>query len=215
MPPLRGAIPARTAGSGPPLWTHPPHRLREASPTLWELLPLRRRCVPSLGKSGPAGKAGPTQDAASCYLGLATDYLASFKVAQLGRLDTLDRATRVMDDCEGDCKDDLTIDNKMKKVVIEKLIKRKYNKVGDDLKVKVVQAAAAKVKKAARKVEGVKPKGDEDKDDYDAMAEDKQCVQQRINSGDKTKQTKLNFKLVTKKEANLLSDEDAGNFSVQ
>jgi hypothetical protein len=48
----------------------------------------------------------------------------------------------------------------MKKVVIEELIKRKYNKVGDDLKVKVVQAAAAKVKKAARKVEGVKPKGD-------------------------------------------------------
>ena len=103
----------------------------------------------------------------------------------------------------------------MKKVVIEELIKRKYNKVGDDLKVKVVQTAAAKVKKAARKVKGVKPKGDEDKDDYDAMAEDKQGVQQRINSGDKTKQTKLNFKLVTKKEANLLSDEDAGNFFVQ
>ena len=49
------------------------------------------------------------QEAASSYLGLATDYLASFKVAQLGLkaaygvLDTLDRATR----CEGDCKESL------------------------------------------------------------------------------------------------------------
>ena len=81
----------------------------------------------------------------------------------------------------------------------------------DRVKAKVMQAAAAKVEKAAKKVEGVKPK----KDDYDAMAEDKQGVQQEVNSGDKTKETKLNFKLVTKKEANLLSDEDAGNFFVQ
>lgn len=83
-------------------------------------------------------------------------------------------------------------------------------KVGDDLKAKVEQAAAAKVRAKAKKVEGVKPKGGkEDKDDFDAMAEDKQGVRQRINSGDKTKQTKLNFKPATKKE-NPFSDDDAG-----
>jgi hypothetical protein len=47
-----------------------------------------------------------TQDATSCYLGLATDYLGSFKATQVGLravdgvLDTLDRATRDMDDSE-------------------------------------------------------------------------------------------------------------------
>ena len=83
-------------------------------------------------------------------------------------------------------------------------------KVGDDLKAKVVQAAAAKVKKAAKKVEGVNPKGGKvEDDDFDAMAEDKQGVRQRINSGDKTKQTKLNFKPAAK-EANPFSDKDAG-----
>ena len=53
---------------------------------------------------GPAEEAcAHTKDAARSYLGLATDYLASFKAAQLGLkaadwvLDTLDRATR----CEG------------------------------------------------------------------------------------------------------------------
>jgi hypothetical protein len=89
-------------------------------------------------------------------------------------------------------------------------MRRLEPKVGDDLKAKVVQAAAAKVKKTAKKVEGVKPKGEEVKDDFDAMAEDKQGVRQRINSGDKTKQTKLNFKPATKQETNPYSDEDAG-----
>ena len=53
---------------------------------------------------------------ASCYLGLATDYLASFKAAQLclkaadGVLDTLDRATRCEDDCkEVDCVESLPV----------------------------------------------------------------------------------------------------------
>ena len=70
-------------------------------------------------------------------------------------------------------------------------------KMSEDLKPKVVQAAAAKVKKAAK-----------DKDDFDTMAEDKQGVRQRINSGDKYKQTKLNFKPATKK-VNPFSKEEA------
>merc|ERR1719153_1171524 len=98
-------------------------------------------------------------------------------------------------------------------------------KVSDDLKAKVVQAAALKVRKQTKKEEG-KVK-DFERDEFDEMADDKQNVRQRINSGDnakvkkqrnesggaKTKQTKLNFKPVDKKPkrspwSDVDSDED-------
>merc|ERR1719495_1238365 len=95
-------------------------------------------------------------------------------------------------------------------------------KVSDDLKAKVVQAAALKVRKQTKKEEG-KVK-DVERDEFDEMADDKQNVRQRINSGDnakvkkqrnesgsaKTKQTKLNFKPVDKKpKRNPWSDVDS------
>ena len=95
-------------------------------------------------------------------------------------------------------------------------------KVSDDLKAKVVQAAALKVRKQTKKEEG-KVK-DVERDEFDEMADDKQNVRQRINSGDnakvkkqrnesggaKTKQTKLNFKPVDKKpKRNPWSDADS------
>merc|ERR1711962_1822585 len=95
-------------------------------------------------------------------------------------------------------------------------------KVSDDLKAKVVQAAALKVRKQTKKEEG-KVK-DVERDEFDEMAGDKQNVRQRINSGDnakikkqrnesggaKTKQTKLNFKPVDKKpKRNPWSDVDS------
>ena len=97
--------------------------------------------------------------------------------------------------------------------------------VGEDLKAKVVQAAAAKVKKLSKK-EGKVGVKEVEKDEFDKMAEDKQNVRQRINSGDKgtkvkqrvesggskTKQTKLNFKPVDKKpKRNPWSDADSDN----
>ena len=96
--------------------------------------------------------------------------------------------------------------------------------VGEDLKAKVVQAAAAKVKKLSKKVEGKGGVKEVERDEFDKMAEDKQNVRQRINSGDKetkvkqradsgsstTKQTKLNFKPVEKKpKRNPWSDVDS------
>ena len=96
--------------------------------------------------------------------------------------------------------------------------------VGEDLKAKVVQAAAAKVKKLSKKVEGKVGVKEVERDEFDKMAEDKQNVRQRINSGDKetkvkqpaesgsskTKQTKLNFKPVEKKpKRNPWSDVDS------
>merc|ERR1719495_1194718 len=98
--------------------------------------------------------------------------------------------------------------------------------VSDDLKAKVVQAAALKVRKQTKKEEG-KVK-DVERDEFDEMADDKQNVRQRINSGDnakvkkqrnefgsaKTKQTMLNFKPVDKKKlkrnpwSDVDSDED-------
>ena len=95
-------------------------------------------------------------------------------------------------------------------------------KVSDDLKAKVVQAAALKVRKQTKKEEG-KVK-DVERDEFDEMADDEQNVRQRINSGDnakvkkqrnesggaKTKQTKLNFKPVDKKpKRNPWSDVDS------
>merc|ERR1719474_941180 len=95
-------------------------------------------------------------------------------------------------------------------------------KVSDDLKAKVVQAAALKVRKQTKKEEG-KVK-DVERDEFDEMADDKQNVRQRINSGDnakvkkqrnesggaKTKQSKLNFKPVDKKpKRNPWSDVDS------
>merc|ERR1719495_1618653 len=102
-------------------------------------------------------------------------------------------------------------------------------KVSDDLKAKVVQAAALKVRKQTKKEEG-KVK-DVERDEFDEMADDKQNVRQRINSGDndkvkkqrnefgsaKTKQTKLNFKPVDKKKpkrnpwSDVDSDEDVAD----
>ena len=96
--------------------------------------------------------------------------------------------------------------------------------VGEELKAKVVQAAAAKVKKLSKKVEGKVGVKEVERDEFDKMAEDKQNVRQRINSGDKetkvkqradsgsskTKQTKLNFKPVEKKpKRNPWSDVDS------
>ena len=69
--------------------------------------------------------------------------------------------------------------------------------IGEELKAKVVQAAAAKWRKAAKK-EGGGVKA-EAKDEFDEMADDKQGVRQRIASGDKSKQTKISFKPVKKK----------------
>ena len=95
--------------------------------------------------------------------------------------------------------------------------------VGEDLKAKVVQAAAAKVKKLSKK-EGKVGVKEVEKDEFDKMAEDKQNLRQRINSGEKetkvkqraesggskTKQTKLNFKPVDKKpKRNPWSDADS------
>ena len=95
------------------------------------------------------------------------------------------------------------------------------------MKAKVVQAAAAKVKKLSKKVEGKVGVKEVERDEFDKMAEDKQNVRQRINSGDKetkvkqraesgssktkqTKQTKLNFKPVDKKpKRNPWSDVDS------
>merc|ERR1719474_1066643 len=58
-------------------------------------------------------------------------------------------------------------------------------KGSDDLKAKVVQAAALKVRKQTKKEEG-KVK-DVERDEFDEMADDKQNVRQRINSGDNAK----------------------------
>ena len=97
--------------------------------------------------------------------------------------------------------------------------------VGEDLKAKVVQAAAAKVKKLSKK-EGKVGVKEVEKDEFDEMSEDKQNLRQRINSGEKetkvkqraesggskTKQTKLNFKPVDKKpKRNPWSDADSDN----
>ena len=98
--------------------------------------------------------------------------------------------------------------------------------VGEELKAKVVQAAALKVKKLSKKVDGKVGVKEVERDEFDEMAEDKQNVRQRINSGDnpkvkqrtesggsKTKQAKLNFKPVDKKPkrnpwSDIDSDED-------
>ena len=103
--------------------------------------------------------------------------------------------------------------------------------VGEDLKAKVVQAAAAKVKKLSKKVEGKVGVKEVERDEFDKMAEDKQNVRQRINSGDKetkvresgsskTKQTKLNFKPVEKKLkrnpwSDVDSDEDKSGWMIE
>ena len=96
--------------------------------------------------------------------------------------------------------------------------------VGEELKAKVVQAAALKVKKLSKKVDGKVGVKEVERDEFDEMAEGKQQnVRQRINSGDntkvkqradsggsKTKQTKLNFKPVDKKlKRNPWSDPDS------
>ena len=61
--------------------------------------------------------------------------------------------------------------------------------VGEDLKAKVVQAAAAKVKKLSKK-EGKVGVKEVEKDEFDKMAEDKQNLRQRINSGQKETKVK-------------------------
>ena len=83
-------------------------------------------------------------------------------------------------------------------------------RVGEELKDKVVKAAAAKAKKAIKKEEGKTGVKVETKDEFDAMADDKLGVRKRIASGDKTKQSKLPFKPAAKpkKERNPWSDED-------
>ena len=96
--------------------------------------------------------------------------------------------------------------------------------VGEELKAKVVQAAALKVKKLSKKVDGKVGVKEVERDEFDEMAEGKQQnVRQRINSGDntkvkqradsggsKTKQAKLNFKPVDKKlKRNPWSDPDS------
>jgi|ERR1712192_140103 len=91
-------------------------------------------------------------------------------------------------------------------------------------KAKVVQAAAAKVKKLSKKVDGKVGVKEVERDEFDEMAEQKLNVRQRINSGDnskvkqraesggssKTKQAKLDFKPVDKKpKRNPWSDIDS------
>ena len=91
------------------------------------------------------------------------------------------------------------------------------------MRAKVVQAAALKVKKQSKKEEGKAGVKVVVRDEFDDMAEEKQNVRQRINSGDKakvkqraesggpkTKQAKLNFKPVDKKpKRNPWSDVDS------